>query len=204
MKRAGNVPIRTQEDVHIQEFLDMIAPSVIRFETDHFICGNTYRCVWALREYPTSTDEQAILSHLGEKDGVTLRIYTREPKTWDDAAGPEDMDAPRTFRIRSRLSQHISFLKDFFRSYKDFTDREIDVIEIMLQKLYAGLGITDQSDFDSMGKKNVDFEGELTEAMGKMYEKYVPQAVREYIESREDAPPAARRPARSQAGGGGI
>ena len=50
MKRAGNVPIRTQEDVHIQEFLDMIAPSVIRFETDHFICGNTYRCVWALRE----------------------------------------------------------------------------------------------------------------------------------------------------------
>ena len=45
---------------------------------DHFICGNTYRCVWALREYPTSTDEQAILRHLGEKDGVTLRIYTRQ------------------------------------------------------------------------------------------------------------------------------
>ncbi len=55
-----------------------------------------------------------------------------------------------------------------------------------------------------MGKKNVDFEGELTEAMGKMYEKYVPQAVREYIESREDTPPAARRSARSQAGGGGA
>ena len=54
----------------------MIAPSVIKFETDHFICGNTYRCVWALREYPTATEEQAILSHLGEKDGVTLRIYT--------------------------------------------------------------------------------------------------------------------------------
>jgi len=55
-----------------------------------------------------------------------------------------------------------------------------------------------------MGKKDVDFERELTEAMGKMYEKYVPQAVREYIESREDTPPTARRPARSQAGGGGI
>ena len=54
-----------------------------------------------------------------------------------------------------------------------------------------------------MGKKNVDFEGELTEAMGKMYEN-VPQAVREYIESREDAPLAARRPARPQAGGGGV
>ena len=58
-------------------FLDMIAPSVIKFFTDYFICGNTFRCVWALREYPTSTCEQAILRYLGEKDGVTLRIYTR-------------------------------------------------------------------------------------------------------------------------------
>lgn len=53
-----------------------------------------------------------------------------------------------------------------------------------------------------MGKKNVEFEGELAEAVGKMYEKYVPQAVREYIESREEAPPAARRLPRTQAGGG--
>ena len=66
-----------QDDVRIQEFLDMIAPSVIRFFTDYFICGNTYRCVWALREYPTATEEQAILRYLGEKDGITLRIYTR-------------------------------------------------------------------------------------------------------------------------------
>ena len=33
---------------------------------DHYICGNTFRSVWALREYPTATDEQAILRHLGE------------------------------------------------------------------------------------------------------------------------------------------
>ena len=62
----------------IKDFLDMIAPSVIDFKVDHFLCGNTYRCVWALREYPTSTDEQAILRHLGEMDGVTIRIYTRQ------------------------------------------------------------------------------------------------------------------------------
>lgn len=60
-----------------KSFLDMIAPSVVKFYTDYFICGNTFRCVWALREYPTSTSEQAILRYLGEKDGVTLRIYTR-------------------------------------------------------------------------------------------------------------------------------
>ena len=62
-------------DVQIQEFLDMIAPAVIKFETDHFICGNTYRCVWALREYPTATEEQAILSHLERRMGNTSHLY---------------------------------------------------------------------------------------------------------------------------------
>ena len=79
MKKSKTIPAsRTADEVRIQEFLDMIAPSVMKFETDYYICGNTFRCVWALREYPTATDEQAILSHLGEKDGVTLRIYTRQ------------------------------------------------------------------------------------------------------------------------------
>ena len=76
-KNRRKTAMQEPEDVRIQGFLDMIAPSVIKFNTDHFICGNTYRCVWALREYPTATEEQAILRHLGEKDGVTLRIYTR-------------------------------------------------------------------------------------------------------------------------------
>lgn len=65
------------ESVRIKSFMDMIAPSVIKFFPDYFICGNTYRSVWALREYPTTTEEQAILKHLGEKDGVSLKIYTR-------------------------------------------------------------------------------------------------------------------------------
>ena len=70
--------LRHTEDTPVKSFLDMIAPSVVQFNPDHFICGNTFRCVWALREYPTQTDEQALLRHLGEKDGITLRIYTRQ------------------------------------------------------------------------------------------------------------------------------
>ncbi|MBE5990833.1 MAG: DUF87 domain-containing protein [Paenibacillaceae bacterium] len=374
-----------KEDTRVQEFLDMIAPSVIKFNTDHFICGNTYRCVWALREYPTATDEQAILRHLGEKDGVTLHLYTRhvtpveekkiisnaanknrmqstsmqdlqqtvtaesnlhdvativaqmhrsrepllhvavyieltshdydqlkllqtevltelirsklnvdrlmlrqqqgfqcampsgynvfgdqfervlpassvanlypfnysgktdpngsylgrdkfgsniladfnrraddktnanililgnsgqgksyllklilcnlresgmhiigldpemeyedltlnlggcfidlmsgefiinvlEPKSWAETGDPKDTEAPQAFRQTSKLSQHISFLKDFFRTYKDFTDREIDTIEIMLGRLYEKWGITDRSNFDRL--KHTDY-----------------------------------------------
>ena len=388
-----------QEDARIQEFLDMIAPSVVKFNPDHFICGNTYRCVWALREYPTATEEQAILRHLGEKDGVTLRIYTRhvtpveekkiisnaanknrlsksntndlqqtvmaesnlqdvativaqahrnrepfihsavyielsahdldqlkllqtevmteliraklnvdrlmlrqqqgfqcvmpsgfnvfrdqfervlpassvanlypfnysgktdanglyvgrdkfgsnvlvdfnkraddktnanililgnsgqgksyllklilcnlresgmnvcaldpemeyedltnnlggcfidlmsgefiinvlEPKTWDENGSPEDKDAPQTFHISSKLSQHISFLKDFFRTYKDFSDREIDTIEIMLQKLYDKFGISDSTKFDRLTAKDYPI---LSDLYGLIEEEY--------------------------------
>ena len=64
-KNRKRTAAQEPEDVRIQEFLDMIAPSVVKFNADHFICGNTYRCVWGLREYPTATDEQAILRHLG-------------------------------------------------------------------------------------------------------------------------------------------
>jgi len=44
----------TAGDAKIKDFLDMIAPGIIKFQTDHFICGNTFSCVWALREYSTS------------------------------------------------------------------------------------------------------------------------------------------------------
>lgn len=394
--------VRPQEDVRIQEFLDMIAPSVIKFNTDHFICGNTYRCVWALREYPTATEEQAILRHLGEKDGVTLKIYARhvtpieekkiisnatnknrmkrsntndlqqtvtaesnlqdvasivasmhrnkepllhaavyiellaydleqlkllqtevltelirsklnvdrlmlrqqqgficvmpsgwnvfgdqfervlpassvanlypfnysgktdangfylgrdkfgsnilvdfnkraddktnanililgnsgqgksyllklilcnmrqsgmhvmaldpemeyeeltnnlggcfidlmsgeyiinvlEPKTWDENGDPRDAEAPQAFRQTSKLSQHISFLKDSFRTYKDFDDRQIDTIEIMLGKLYEQWGITDHSNFDRLKSTDYPILSNLYELIENEYKTF--------------------------------
>ena len=40
MKKGRTAVDDREDNVRIQEFLDMIAPSVIKFETDHFICGN--------------------------------------------------------------------------------------------------------------------------------------------------------------------
>lgn len=404
--RTKNSPRPVVEEPYIKDFLDMVAPSVIDFKVDHYLCGNTCRCVWALREYPTSTDEQAILRHLGEMDGVTIRIYTRqvtpseerriihnaankhrmsrsstedlqqtvtaeanlqdvvtlvssmhrnrepllhcavfleltapdydalkllqtdvltelvrsklnvdrlmlrqqegfvsvmpagrnafgaqfervlpassvanlypfnysgktdphgfyigkdkyganilvdfdkrdddktsanililgnsgqgksyllkllllnfleagksvisldveheqkdmcetvggcfmdlmggvyrinplEPKCWDDGSGPEDRDAPEAFRKSTRLSQHISFLKDFFRAYKDFSDRHIDAIEIMVGKLYAKWGISDSTNF--AGLKPQDYP-----ILSDLY-KLIEQEYREYDESQ--------------------
>ena len=404
--RTKNSPRPVVEEPYIKDFLDMVAPSVIDFKVDHYLCGNTCRCVWALREYPTSTDEQAILRHLGEMDGVTIRIYTRqvtpseerriihnaankhrmsrsstedlqqtvtaeanlqdvvtlvssmhrnrepllhcavfleltapdydtlkllqtdvltelvrsklnvdrlmlrqqegfvsvmpagrnafgaqfervlpassvanlypfnysgktdphgfyigkdkyganilvdfdkrdddktsanililgnsgqgksyllkllllnfleasksvisldveheqkdmcetvggcfmdlmggvyrinplEPKCWDDGSGPEDRDAPEAFRKSTRLSQHISFLKDFFRAYKDFSDRHIDAIEIMVGKLYAQWGISDGTNFAGLKPQDYPILSDLYELIEQEY--------REYDESR--------------------
>ena len=390
------------EEPYIKDFLDMVAPSVIDFKVDHYLCGNTCRCVWALREYPTSTDEQAILRHLGEMDGVTIRIYTRqvtpseerriihnaankhrmsrsstedlqqtvtaeanlqdvvtlvssmhrnrepllhcavfleltapdydalkllqtdvltelvrsklnvdrlmlrqqegfvsvmpagrnafgaqfervlpassvanlypfnysgktdphgfyigkdkyganilvdfdkrdddktsanililgnsgqgksyllkllllnfleagksvisldveheqkdmcetvggcfmdlmggvyrinplEPKCWDDGSGPEDRDAPEAFRKSTRLSQHISFLKDFFRAYKDFSDRHIDAIEIMVGKLYAKWGSSDSTNFAGLKPQDYPILSDLYKLIEQEYREY--------------------------------
>lgn len=78
MKNLFRKRTPTPQEVFIRTYLDSIAPGVVKFEVDHYIFGNTYRSVWALREYPASTESQAILRHLGEKSGVTLRLYCRQ------------------------------------------------------------------------------------------------------------------------------
>ena len=400
--RTKNSPRPVVEEPYIKDFLDMVAPSVIDFKVDHYLCGNTCRCVWALREYPTSTDEQAILRHLCEMDVVTIRSYTRqvtpseerriihnaankhrmsrsstedlqqtvtaeanlqdvvtlvssmhrnrepllhcavfleltapdydalkllqtdvltelvrsklnvdrlmlrqqegfvsvmpagrnafgaqfervlpassvanlypfnysgktdphgfyigkdkyganilvdfdkrdddktsanililgnsgqgksyllkllllnfleagksvisldveheqkdmcetvggcfmdlmggvyrinplEPKCWDDGSGPEDRDAPEAFRKSTRLSQHISFLKDFFRAYKDFSDRHIDAIEIMVGKLYAKWGISDSTNFAGLKPQDYPILSDLYKLIEQEYREY--------------------------------
>lgn len=82
-------------------------------------------------------------------------INPLEPKAWSDSTEETEADAPEAFRKVTRLSQHIAFLKDFFRSYKDFTDAQVDTIEILMMKLYARFGITDSTDYST--KKPTDF-----------------------------------------------
>ncbi len=65
------------EEIAVKDFFDMILPGTIKFMSDHYICGDSYRCVWAVREYPPSTEEQAILSQLADRTNVTLRVYNR-------------------------------------------------------------------------------------------------------------------------------
>ena len=76
-----------------------------------------------------------------------FKINPLEPKAWTDTTEETDEESPDAFKKVTRLSQHIAFLKDFFRCYKDFNDTQIDTIEILLAKLYARFGITDTTDY---------------------------------------------------------
>lgn len=72
-KASAKSPAPRQKD-----FLDMIAPAAVRFNTDYYIFGNTYRCTMALKGYPPTTEDLALLYRLSEMSGVNIRLTARK------------------------------------------------------------------------------------------------------------------------------
>ena len=103
--------------------------------------------------------------------GGQYRINPLEPRLWADDA-EDDPEAPATFQQGSRLSQHISFLKDFFRAYKDFTDQHVDAIELMLERLYAKFGITNATDFSCLRPVDYPILSDLYAVVEDAYQHY--------------------------------
>ena len=100
------------------------------------------------------------------------RINPLEPKLWDDGSEGDDPDAPAAFRQKTRLSQHISFLKDFFRAYKEFSDRHIDTIELMLGRLYVKWGMDDNTDFQPLSPRDYPVLSDLYDVIEEAYRNY--------------------------------
>ena len=103
--------------------------------------------------------------------GGRYRINPLEPRLWADDA-EDDPEAPATFQQGSRLSQHISFLKDFFRAYKDFTDRHVDAIELMLERLYAKFGLDNATDFSRLRPVDYPILSDLYAVIEDAYQNY--------------------------------
>ena len=85
-QKKKNTPPKQPTVSRPKEFLDLIAPAAVKFNTDHFILGGTYRSVVALRSYPPTTEELALLRRLGEMAGVTLRLSARRVTTAEEDA----------------------------------------------------------------------------------------------------------------------
>ncbi|MDF2677955.1 MAG: hypothetical protein K0Q97_2291 [Bacillota bacterium] len=89
-------------------------------------------------------------------------INVLEPKTFNDSnySGDNEENSQNyfvsTFNKKTILSQHISFLRDFFKAYKnDFNDELADVLEIELERTYKKFNIDYESDLKN--KKATDY-----------------------------------------------
>lgn len=138
--------------------------------TNTRMSGKSVICLDAEQEY------EDLCNNLGGcyidlMSGVFL-INPLEPKEWSDNASEADADSPEAFRKSTRLSQHISFLKDFFRVYKDFDDAQIDALEILLTRLYGKFGITDNTDYDKLTSDDYPVMADLYAIVESEYQRY--------------------------------
>ncbi len=111
------------------------------------------------------------------------KINPLEPKDWgttDDDEDDVNEDRPNAFKRVTRLSQHIAFLKDFFRAYKDFTDEQLDTIEIMLMKLYKRFGIDDFTDYSKVKSSRYPIMTDLYDICEEEYKTFDEKAVDVY------------------------
>lgn len=99
-------------------------------------------------------------------------INPLEPKSFGEVDKFYEQDDPEAFRKATRLSQHIAYLKDFFRAYKDFNDEQLDTLEIILTKLYKNFGITDYTDYDKLKPTDYPIMSDLYELLDKEYKGY--------------------------------
>ena len=83
----------------IKDFLDMTAPSVVKFNSDHAIIGGAYHTFMAVRGYPAATEEPALLSHLGAEKGVYIQTHIRQ------VTAAEERQIIQNASNRSRLNR---------------------------------------------------------------------------------------------------
>lgn len=77
------------------------------------------------------------------------KINVLECRTWD-IEDEDDNEAPQAFRQKTAVSQHMSFLRDFFRSYKITDNTQLDILGIMIEELYKKWNITDKTDLTKL------------------------------------------------------
>ena len=81
----------------------------------------------------------------------------------------EEEEIPEAFRQTSILSQHVSFLKDFFQSYKKMSTEQMDTLELMIMELYEKFGITNETDLSEKGHEEFPVLKDLYDHMQMRY-----------------------------------
>ena len=106
-KGKAKAPAKAAPPQPPKDFLDMVAPTAVRFNTNSFILGGAYHCTLALRGYPSTTEELALLRHLGERSGVNLHIYTRQVSAAEEDAILHNHDIANDSLIFERMESRV-------------------------------------------------------------------------------------------------
>lgn len=125
-KRDKEFTAEEIDAIQVKTFFDRVLPGAVKFFSDYYILGDSYRCVWAITEYAPSTQQQALLAQLADKQNVTLKIYTRLV----DSAEQSKIITNATRRTRSQQSENK--VEKSIQAVNDFND----VVELisLLQK----------------------------------------------------------------------
>lgn len=103
-------------------------------------------------------------------------INVLEPKTFttvdDDMTINDDSTETNTFKTKGKLSQHLSFLRDFFKTYKDLDRAQLDILEIILKQLYELKGISNDTDMSSIPKEKFPTMTDLWDLTTYMYDNF--------------------------------
>ena len=100
-------------------------------------------------------------------------INPLQPLAWNEETENEDDErTPEAFKKTTMLSRHISYLKDFFRSYKDFSTAQLDTIELMLQKLYRRFDMDDYTDFSQVAPEKFPTMSDFYDLLEEEYDLY--------------------------------
>jgi type IV secretory pathway VirB4 component len=152
MTKKKQLPVQVDKaEAQLKDFFDMVAPSAVKFMADHFIFGDTYRCVWAVREYPPATSDQAILSRFGDKENVTLHIYSR----YVDAA-----EQRKIIQNAQRKNKMLSTSEDLQESIKGEGNMN-DVIELLAEMRRTKEPLLHCAVFIELSANNLDKLSEL-------------------------------------------
>lgn len=46
MRRKKKPSPEQAEEIEVKDFFNMILPGAVKLMSDHYICGDSYRCVW--------------------------------------------------------------------------------------------------------------------------------------------------------------
>lgn len=112
------------EAIQVKTFFDRVLPGAVKFFADYYILGDSYRCVWAITEYAPSTQQQALLAQLADKQNVTVKIYT---KLVDSA---EQSKIITNATRRTRAQQHENKVEQSIQATNEFNN-VVDLISLL-------------------------------------------------------------------------